>query len=591
MLDRDEFTGAEFYEVIDRNAFNGCDLSDVVLNVDHEGAPIARTKAGNLSLKIDDYGLKVSATLSTTRGHEVWEEVKAGNLSKMSFAFNIAEETYCRETHTRTITKIGKLWDVSVVTFPAYEQTCVFARAAMSGHVAEEQRAYVADKLKQIRSVQVPEAPEFRGNIDDMKWAGLESDLEGFKGLEQRAKDVALWTPSGTPEDVNTVNEKAESLSNIIANIEKCGDEIRQKIHDVETHKVACYGWESGQIQPATEAQVIAFAKRKIPIKFGGNGLPENLLELYDSINPEFGYSSRSHSGKPIFERSNNAMHDTEKREFYEKLVEARSAGTTGTMSAVIPESILSQYISEKAPGAFLEDATKTAIAHAGNLVIPVSSLQTVDEHVENAEITTNGYVPGKLTIEHKEFAYNTGYSDLGMQMSISDMQTIVTDTLIASMSKKMDMVCFEAVAALSYSDDTSAVKLAASTAPTFADLVKLAGMLGNNFIDHAKWYMNAGTFFNWILNLSDSQKRPIFDASKLISEQAPLGYPIRIDSNIPANVIYFGAGKCVHFNYARQPEVNTWTDFDHNTRKFGVRAVSGATAEVGAFVKMYQGE
>lgn len=264
---------------------------------------------------------------------------------------------------------------------------------------------------------------------------------------------------------------------------------------------------------------------------------------------------------------------------------------TTGTMSAVIPESILSQYISEKAPGAFLEDATKTAIAHAGNLVIPVSSLQTVDEHVENAEITTNGYVPGKLTIEHKEFAYNTGYSDLGMQMSISDMQTIVTDTLIASMSKKMDMVCFEAVAALSYSDDTSAVKLAASTAPTFADLVKLAGMLGNNFIDHAKWYMNAGTFFNWILNLSDSQKRPIFDASKLISEQAPLGYPIRIDSNIPANVIYFGAGKCVHFNYARQPEVNTWTDFDHNTRKFGVRAVSGATAEVGAFVKMYQGE
>ena len=70
-MDRDPFTGTEFFEVISKNAFDGCDMSDVVLNVDHEGAPIARTKAGNLVLQVDDHGLKVSATLTTTRGREV----------------------------------------------------------------------------------------------------------------------------------------------------------------------------------------------------------------------------------------------------------------------------------------------------------------------------------------------------------------------------------------------------------------------------------------------------------------------------------------------------------------------------------------
>ena len=63
-----------------------------------------------------------------------------------------------------------------------------------------------------------------------------------------------------------------------------------------------------------------------------------------------------------------------------------------------------------------------------------------------------------------------------------------------------------------SYTDDTNAVKLASSTAPTFADMVKLAGMLGPDFIDNAQWYVSSSTYFNWLLSLKDDQKRPILE-------------------------------------------------------------------------------
>ena len=431
-------------------------------------------------------------------------------------------------------------------------------------------------------------------------------DLDRLKSLEQKACDIRSWKPEGVPDDVNTVNEKSDMLASIISEIEELNRDIAEKIERVDRHRSSFYGWDGLQMAPNTEEQMRAFAKRKIPLRtIVLASIPKELLELYDSINPEYGYSKRSYEPHPDFknftkkqnsfnyERSKNIMNEmanAEKRKFFNELVEQRAAGSTSTMTNVIPTTILDQFIIEKTPGAFLEDATKTAIDHAGNLVLPIATLQTVEEHTENAEITTNGYVPGKLTISHSEYAYNTGYSAMGVRIAAGNLETIVTNTLMASMLKKMDGICLDAVAGLSYTDDTNAVKLASSTAPTFADMVKLAGMLGPDFIDNAQWYVSSSTYFNWLLSLKDDQKRPILDPSKPISEQAPLGYRIRIDSQIPANVVYFGDGRRIHLNYAGQPEINLWTDFDTNTEKAGVRCVAGAASEVGSFVKMYQG-
>ncbi len=67
----------------------------------------------------------------TDEGRKLWEEIRGGYIDKMSFAFTVADddgEEYDAETHTRRVTKIRKLYDVSAVDMPAYEQTSISAR-------------------------------------------------------------------------------------------------------------------------------------------------------------------------------------------------------------------------------------------------------------------------------------------------------------------------------------------------------------------------------------------------------------------------------------------------------------------------------
>ena len=110
----------EYKEQIDPHAFDETDMSDVVFRVDHEGAVYARSSAGTLKVGVDEHGLFDEADLSKTeKARGLFEDIAAGNYPKQSFAFSVREDSYDKETHTRTILKIGKLYDVSPVSFPA----------------------------------------------------------------------------------------------------------------------------------------------------------------------------------------------------------------------------------------------------------------------------------------------------------------------------------------------------------------------------------------------------------------------------------------------------------------------------------------
>lgn len=121
-----------FTEIIARSAFDNCDMSDVPLRYNHteQFLILARTRNKSLQLELDDKGLKIRAELlDTTQGKDIYKSIKAGLLDKMSFAFTVSEEKWDAETDTRTITKIDKLWDVSVVDTPFYDTTSIYARA------------------------------------------------------------------------------------------------------------------------------------------------------------------------------------------------------------------------------------------------------------------------------------------------------------------------------------------------------------------------------------------------------------------------------------------------------------------------------
>lgn len=137
-----ETTGYKYYEVVNRGAFDGADMSDVVMKYNHDDQAmvLARTRNKTLQLTVDDHGLKINAELAnTSAGRDVYELIKRGDLDKMSFAFTVAEETITEnvadKTIRREIVKFDKLFDVAVVDFPAYDDTEI---SAVEGRGAEQ---------------------------------------------------------------------------------------------------------------------------------------------------------------------------------------------------------------------------------------------------------------------------------------------------------------------------------------------------------------------------------------------------------------------------------------------------------------------
>jgi len=119
----------EYTEVIDSGAFDETDMSDVVLRYNHNDSfmVLARTRNKSLQLDVDDKGLMIDAVLQDdiTEHKNIYNAIKSGLIDKQSFAFTVEEDQYDYDTDTRTITKIGKLFDVSVVDQPFYNATDV----------------------------------------------------------------------------------------------------------------------------------------------------------------------------------------------------------------------------------------------------------------------------------------------------------------------------------------------------------------------------------------------------------------------------------------------------------------------------------
>lgn len=126
----------EVWEQVDRHAFDEANMSDVVMQYDHQGRVFARNSNGTLTLRADDEGLHVTALLGGTElGRQLYEEIKGGYTNKMSFGFTVeADRQEITEEGDnvrvmRTILKVGRLFDVSAVSIPANDGTSISARS------------------------------------------------------------------------------------------------------------------------------------------------------------------------------------------------------------------------------------------------------------------------------------------------------------------------------------------------------------------------------------------------------------------------------------------------------------------------------
>ena len=145
-------------EQVDPNAFKDADMNDVILQYDHEGRVFARVSNGTLNVRTDEHGLAITADLGGTEiGRQLYEEIKGGYTTKMSYGYTVpaggeaweqATLEDGRTLHTRTVTRVGKVYDVSAVSLPANDGTAISVRNLSDGVIEKVK----AERLKALET-------------------------------------------------------------------------------------------------------------------------------------------------------------------------------------------------------------------------------------------------------------------------------------------------------------------------------------------------------------------------------------------------------------------------------------------------------
>ena len=167
------YAGYEVRESFDPASFNETDLSDVIMQYDHEGRVFARGSNGTLTVKPDQHGLRIRADLGGTEiGRQLFDEIKGGYTTKMSIGFTVKtqERTDERDEDAgktvvhRKITGVKKLYDVSAVSLPANDATEISARNFGEGVIAEIEKERLASLERQRKMQKIQILIEMGGN-------------------------------------------------------------------------------------------------------------------------------------------------------------------------------------------------------------------------------------------------------------------------------------------------------------------------------------------------------------------------------------------------------------------------------------------
>ena len=142
------------YERFEPGCFDGCDMSDVIFQLNHQGTVMARQSNGSLIVEPDDKGLFTAADLGRTEAaRRLYEEISAGMITKMSWGFFLGEYYYESETRTIVHKSVKKIFDVSAVSIPANQNTEINARSWVDGVIdlAARSEAELEERRRRLR--------------------------------------------------------------------------------------------------------------------------------------------------------------------------------------------------------------------------------------------------------------------------------------------------------------------------------------------------------------------------------------------------------------------------------------------------------
>lgn len=148
-----------YQEQVATDAFSNTDMSDVIMQYDHEGRVFARISNNTLTVTPDERGLLIEADLGGTElGRQLYEEIRGGYTNKMSFGFTVDDEDEDeskdedgKRVITRTIKSVRKLYDVSAVSIPANNATEISVRNLTDGVIEKVQAERLAQEKMELK--------------------------------------------------------------------------------------------------------------------------------------------------------------------------------------------------------------------------------------------------------------------------------------------------------------------------------------------------------------------------------------------------------------------------------------------------------
>lgn len=142
------------YERFEKGCFRGCDMSDIIMQLNHEGTVMARMSNGSLIVEPDDVGLFTAADLGRTdAARRLYEEISTGMITKMSWGFILGDYDFDPETRTIVHRSVKKIFDVSAVSIPANQNTEINARSWADGVIgmAARREAELNERRRRLR--------------------------------------------------------------------------------------------------------------------------------------------------------------------------------------------------------------------------------------------------------------------------------------------------------------------------------------------------------------------------------------------------------------------------------------------------------
>lgn len=472
----------------------------------------------------------------TDEARSYYNDVKAGLIDKMSFAFTASGEEWDQTTRTRKITAIERLFDVSLVSFPAYEQSEVHARSAFEALAEPDRKAYreaetravltdIEQRMRRYSRLFCAKPDEF------MTRAEVTAALEHNKTLPpllQRRIDQrdpvfremleirAGWTSTvgSDPEKAQEMRERFTQLEKELKDITEGRGEAAQKVLDGEGETIKRFDPKEGRKDNKMEnIEIRAFQK------FIAEGTLKNLT------------------------------------------VEERAGIVTSGAGAIMPTEIFNKMITSGKYSDLLSRATVMNLSGAGTVKIPIASNTAATWKTELQPIDPTAPTLTSIDLGGKELMRAIQYSAAVQSMTADQFTTWMSDLCASEVVETLENAFITATAGttaphnglqkLTWTPNTNAVEATSSIAA--ADLAKGISLLPQKYARNAILLMNANTAYNTMALLKGTSE---FAYNVADGATRFMGKPIVISEYCADKEIYIIDPAQLYVRFAMQPVI-----------------------------------